>query len=206
MVIDRGKLVTKVKDPFNYKRFSLEEPVSPRAPLGYAVSWHAGDEHDEYGHICEDPIMRERMYSKRIQKMDIIRREIPEERRAQLYGSREPDILLVGWGSVKGPALEAARLLREKGVEASYLNVRYMYPLATSMISSLLDRMGADRVVAVEHSYGALVAKLIAMETGRVIRKSIVKFTGRPIYTHELVEAVHRILEGEERVVLDYGA
>lgn len=207
MSIDRGKLVTRVEAPLNYKRFSLDELVSPRTPLGYAVSWYTGDEHDEYGHIAEDPVLRVKMHSKRMRKMELIASEIPEEHRAQLYGYTEPDLLLIGWGSVKGVVLDAARILEKKGVRVSYLNIRYMSPFASKLVGDAIGRVGVDRTVAVEHSYEAHTSKLVAMNTGQRITKEIVKFTGRPIYMHELVDAVLRILDtGEKRVVLDYGA
>jgi 2-oxoglutarate ferredoxin oxidoreductase subunit alpha len=44
------------------------------------------------------------------------------------------------------------------------------------------------------------------MHTKVSLDKSIVKYTGRPIFKNELVDAVEKILNGEKRVVLSYGA
>jgi 2-oxoglutarate ferredoxin oxidoreductase subunit alpha len=44
------------------------------------------------------------------------------------------------------------------------------------------------------------------MNTGTIIDKMIVKYTGRPIYVNELIIGIRKILEGEMRVVLSYGA
>jgi len=46
----------------------------------------------------------------------------------------------------------------------------------------------------------------VRMYTGYEISRFVLKYTGRPIYRMELVEAVKRILEGKStREVLTYG-
>ncbi|MEM4412259.1 MAG: 2-oxoacid:ferredoxin oxidoreductase subunit alpha [Thermofilum sp.] len=201
--IDRGSLVASPGP--GYKRFSAESPVSPRAPLGSAVMWYTGDEHDEYGHIVEDPENRERMYRKRIEKMELVRRELPRERKLTYHGAGNPDFLVVGWGSVKGAAVEALRELDARGFRGGYLNLKLLWPLPSEEVREVLAK--AKEVIAVEHSYGALVSKLLMMEAGVKVSKAVVKYTGRPITLGELVSALERILVGgEERVVLTYGA
>ena len=67
--IDRGELITdgwSGRD--TYKRFAFTESgVSPRAVIGHpgTVFWNTGDEHDELGHITEDPALRNLMMEKR---------------------------------------------------------------------------------------------------------------------------------------------
>jgi len=60
--------------------------------------------------------------------------------------------------------------------------------------------------VAVEHNYQAQASRLVAMNTGITVGKSVVKYTGRPIYVHELVNAIKNIMRGSVREVLSYGA
>jgi 2-oxoglutarate ferredoxin oxidoreductase subunit alpha len=60
-------------------------------------------------------------------------------------------------------------------------------------------------VIAVEHNYLAQASMAITMNTGIQLEKSIVKYTGRLIYKHELVKAIERALEGSKREVLTYG-
>jgi 2-oxoglutarate ferredoxin oxidoreductase subunit alpha len=38
------------------------------------------------------------------------------------------------------------------------------------------------------------------------VEKAILKYTGRPIYVNELTKALEKVLGGERRVVLEYGA
>ena len=205
--IDRGLLISEASD--GYKRFDKSKGViSPRAPLGAkgAVMWYTGDEHDELGHISEDPENRIKMHEARMKKLELADEEIPEEERAKLYGGGD-DFLLVGWGSVKGAALEALEILAEEGLEGSYLHLRVFEPFPKRLVSDILSRYPKERVIAVEANYTGMAAKVVAMETGYIIERFILKWTGRPIYVGELARAVHRIVEsGSRREVLSYGA
>jgi len=201
--LDRGEL-TWQPGP-GYRRFDKSRgPVSLRAPFGArgAVAWYTGDEHDEWGHISEDPWNRIVMHEARMRKLELADAEIPEE--ARVYGGGG-DFLLVGWGSVKGAALEALELLRGEGLEGSYLHLRVFEPFPSRLVSRVLDEYPAGRVMAVEASYTGMVARVVASETGRVIERRILKWTGRPVYVGELARAVKRILSGSRREVLEYG-
>jgi 2-oxoglutarate ferredoxin oxidoreductase subunit alpha len=202
--IVRGKLAPKGLT--EYKRFDLSSVISPRAFLGDYVMWYSGDEHDEYGHIDEDPINRIRMFDKRMKKLDLIEREIPEERRYSYFGSERPDIVMVGWGFVKGVALKAIEELNGEGIKASYYHIRMFIPFPRESITKIAREVGVDKLVAVEHNYQAQASRLVAMNTGITVGKSVVKYTGRPIYVHELVNAIKNIMRGSVREVMSYGA
>jgi 2-oxoglutarate ferredoxin oxidoreductase subunit alpha len=204
VLIERG-FVTEGSEA--YKRFDLSSQVSPRAYLGSkAIMWYTGDEHDELGHICEDPVNRVRMYSKRMKKLELIDSEIPNSKKATYFGSGNPEVLMVGWGSVKGVALDAVETLKNKGIEAAYLQLRILWPFPSTYVSELLSSVDST-VIVVEHSYVVQLADLITMSTGFRKLRRVGKFTGRPIYLSELVRAVEEIrLKGVEKVVLGYGA
>lgn len=204
VLIERG-LVTEGSEA--YKRFDLSSQVSPRAYLGSkAIMWYTGDEHDELGHICEDPVNRVRMYSKRMKKLELIDSEIPNSKKATYFGSGNPEVLMVGWGSVKGVALDAVETLKNKGIEAAYLQLRILWPFPSTYVSELLSSVDST-VIVVEHSYVVQLADLITMSTGFRKLRRVGKFTGRPIYLLELVRAVEEIrLKGVDKVVLGYGA
>ena len=191
-----------------YKRFDKTTgPITPRAFIGTenTVMWYTGDEHNPEGHITEDVENRMKMHELRMKKLEIADREIPEEERYTLYGDGR-DLLVIGWGSVKGSALEALEVLREHGINASYLHVRVMEPFPRRAVAKTLRDYG-DRAVLVEHSVRPLLGRLIAMNTGIIIEKSVLKWTGRPIYVFELARALERIYRGESvREVLSYGA
>ncbi|WP_252901357.1 transketolase C-terminal domain-containing protein [Vulcanisaeta sp. JCM 14467] len=146
------------------------------------------------------------MMDKRMRKLDIIDREIPEERRYSYFGPERPDVLLVGWGFVKGVAVKAVEELNEEGTRAGYYHIRMFIPFPRNSLTKIANEVGADKLVAVEHNYMAQASKLAAMNTGIMIGKSIVKYTGRPMYVHELVNAVKNVLKGSTREVVSYGA
>jgi 2-oxoglutarate ferredoxin oxidoreductase subunit alpha len=202
--IERGKLISESFG--EQKRFESTDLVSPRYVLGSgAITWHAGDEHDEWGHIDEHPENRERMYRRRMEKMALADQEIPDEKRLSYYGDDDADALLVGWGSVKGAALDAIEELRKDGVKAAYMHLRILSPFPSRLFKRIVERFDPRRVIAVEHNYMAQASLLARMVTGVNIERSIVKYTGRPIYSSELVSGVKRILAGERRVVLTHG-
>jgi 2-oxoglutarate ferredoxin oxidoreductase subunit alpha len=203
--IDRGKIV------FNgpsYKRFDLSNLISPRAYLGSdnIVMWYSGDEHDEYGHIVEDPENKLKMYSKRIEKMKLILEETPLDIKMSIYGDKNPDYVIIGWGSVKGVALDTIETLSSK-LRLRYINMKLLWPFSRKEFLEIVKDTPSERIIAVEHSYGVNIASLIAMATGVTVTKKIAKFTGRPITLNEMIEAVERIIfKNERHVVLSYGA
>ena len=75
--IDRGMVVSdadllKSLNGGMYKRFVFSDNgISPRPLLGQkgGIYWNTGDEHDEYGHICEESDNRIRMMDKRMRKL-----------------------------------------------------------------------------------------------------------------------------------------
>ncbi|MCX8195572.1 MAG: 2-oxoacid:acceptor oxidoreductase subunit alpha [Acidilobaceae archaeon] len=202
--IERGSTLFEANG--SVKRFDKSSVVSPRPVIGSgAVIWYTGDEHNEWGHITEDPVNRLEMYEKRYRKLQLMDAEIPEEERAIYYSQGDEDFLLVGWGSTKGPALDALRELREEGLAGAFLQLKVFEPFPARLVSKVISSFKPDRVIAVEANIGAQAAKVVAMHTGHVIRKHALKWTGRPIYTMELVQAVKRLLAGSEREVMSYG-
>lgn len=202
--IERGEILTKAYG--KQKRFDLSKPIPSRFTLGSgAIIWYTGDEHDEMGHICEDAENRERMYRRRMEKLRIADEEIPEEKRISYYGKDDEDSLLIGWGFVKGAVLDAIEELRKDGIKIAYMHIRFFLPFPSKLAKKIISRFDIDKVISIEHNYLAQAATVTQINTGIGIKKSIVKYTGRPIYQNEIVEAVKRILKGEDRVVLMHG-
>ncbi|MEN2999946.1 MAG: 2-oxoacid:ferredoxin oxidoreductase subunit alpha [Acidilobaceae archaeon] len=202
--IERGSTIFEAKGV--WKRFDKSSVISPRPVVGSgAVTWYTGDEHNELGHISEDPINRLEMYEKRHKKLQLMDAEIAEEERAIYHAQGDEDFLLVGWGSTKGPALDALAQLRREGLRGAFLQLKVFQPFPSRLVSRVLSQYSPERIIAVESTIGSQAAKVIAMNTGHVIRKHALKWTGRPIYTMELIRAVKRLLEGSEREVMSYG-
>ncbi|MBI1953495.1 MAG: 2-oxoacid:acceptor oxidoreductase subunit alpha [Candidatus Omnitrophica bacterium] len=211
--IDRGQLLSdeelavQVASEGRYKRFKFTESgVSPRSRPGQkqGIFWLTGDEHDETGHICEEPENRTRMMVKRMRKLETAAREIPIEKKVNLFGDRDADITLVSWGSPKGAILDAMELLKAEKISINFLQVHLVLPFPTEFVAQVLAR--ARRRVNVEMNYSGQLAQVIREKTGMAMDASILKWNGRAISQNEIVDGVKRILKAHEsKVVLTHG-
>jgi 2-oxoglutarate ferredoxin oxidoreductase subunit alpha len=208
--IERGTIIKTWDDPnVNYKRFEFTNNyMSPRAFLGTpnAVMWYTGDEHDELGHISEEPLNRDLMMEKRMRKLEVASAEIPLEEKINFLGQKGAENILVSWGSPKGAVVEAMEKLHHEGVSISFLQVRLIHPFASKEIGRLLKE--SKRRIAVEMNYSGQLANIIAEKTGIPIDNQIVKYNGRPMTTTEVYEATRKIIFGKarKREVLTYGS
>jgi len=207
--IERGQLLTEadVKGK-EYERFEFtESAVSPRLPLGTpgAVFWNTGDEHDEQGHISEEPGMRTRMYEKRMRKLETADKEIPVQERVNSFGDSDADATIVSWGSPKGAILEAMDRLRQEGYKMSFLQVRMPHPLPKEYIAEVLGK--TKKKIVVEGNYGAQLAGIIREQTGIAMDYFVLKWNGRPVSADEVYEALKLIMQEKapRRQVLTHG-
>lgn len=210
--IDRGVLVPpdNGSDDSPYERFDLGNgPVSPRAVLGQekTIFWNTGDEHDERGHITEDPVVRNLMVEKRFAKLDLAAKEIPEDVKLLYFGPKDATTVLVSWGSTKGPLLDALDRLWAEDAKIGYLHIRLVNPFPTESVIARLSK--AKRLVAVEMNFGAQLAGIVRERTGIEITHSILKYNGRPMSSTELYDAIKaatRRNKAPKRTVLTHGA
>ena len=212
--IQRGKLIdNNVSQNGNgepYRRFAFtQDGVSPRAALGAARFWNSGDEHDEMGHIEEDPFNRIKMMDKRMTKLETAAHEIPEEEKLNFFPStkKPADVTLVSWGSTKGPILDAMKILEKDGVGVEFLQIRLASPFPTESVSGKLSK--AKLAIDIEQNYSGQMAQVIAEKTMIDVRNKIVKFNGRPMTQDEIYESVKKIVSNplqNRRVVLTHGA
>jgi 2-oxoglutarate/2-oxoacid ferredoxin oxidoreductase subunit alpha len=212
IVIERGSLVSKVTEADkgaagNYLRFKLSDnPISPRVVLGTkdAIFWNSGDEHTEEGHITEDPEVRIKMMDKRMDKLEVALKEIPEQDKAVAYGSG--DTVIISWGSTKGAILDTMDKLAGEGTKVKFIQVRLMNPFPSELVTSMLQ--GAKKVIDIEMNYSGQLGSLMRQHTGREYDYQIVKYNGRPMSLDEVYNAVKRIINGDasRRQVLRSGA
>jgi 2-oxoglutarate ferredoxin oxidoreductase subunit alpha len=213
IVIERGSLVSKVTEADkgaagNYLRFKLSDnPISPRVVLGTkdAIFWNTGDEHTEEGHITEDPEVRVKMMDKRMDKLEVALKEIPEQDKAAAYGSG--DIVIISWGSTKGAILDTMDKLAGEGTKVKFIQVRLMNPFPSELVTSMLQ--GAKKVIDIEMNYSGQLGSLMRQHTGREYDYQIVKYNGRPMSLDEVYNAVKRIMingDAPRRQVLRSGA
>jgi 2-oxoglutarate ferredoxin oxidoreductase subunit alpha len=208
--IDRGQLLTeKDVEGKDYRRFQFTESgVSPRVPLGTkgALTWYTGDEHNETGHISEEPFNRILMMEKRMKKLDLVEKETPLEDKLAFFGDQTSENIVVSWGSPKGAIIEALNMLKEEGLSAGFVQVRMVVPFPTELMKKTLT--GKKRIIDIEDNYLGQLGEVVKEKTGIAPNYHVLKYTGRPMTTTEIHGALKHILTGEaaERQVLDFGS
>ncbi|MBM4438312.1 MAG: hypothetical protein FJ029_14060, partial [Actinobacteria bacterium] len=190
-----------------YERHALTATgISPRAlfgtPGGAFVT--TSDEHTARGRIDEDVTNRLQQMDKRMGKLALIGREIPQEDQWSLVGPADGDVLFVAWGSTRGAILDALPVLaREHGIRAGYLQVRLLRPFPAEAVGRILT--SAKNPVALEDNYLGQLAMLIAEQTGIRLGRLALKYDGRPFSQDEVVEAgVKHARSDVRRLVLSH--
>ena len=203
--INRGKLLEKVDD--GYRRFEFtDDGISPRSRLGIdnGIFWCTGDESDEFGHISEDPISRVKMMDKRMSRLDLILKEIPESEQAISFGVEEYTI--ISWGSAKGPTLDAIDMLKKEGISIGYIQLKLIHPFPSDYVNFLLK--DAKTIIDIEANHSGQLGKLFKQNTGRDVDYFILKYTGRAMTCTEVYDSLKKIIENKanKREVLMHGA
>ncbi|GBC69250.1 2-oxoglutarate oxidoreductase subunit KorA [archaeon HR01] len=207
--IDRGLLHT-TWDPSKgeYKRFAFtQDGISPRVALGTpnGIFWNTGDEHDEYGHISEDPTIRDKMMEKRMRKIEVADAEIPDSERVILHGNPDAPNLVLSWGSPKGAIIDAIDYLESQGLHFAFAQIKVLHPFPTRFIQSLLPSY--KKTICVEQNYTGQLMTLIRARTGHLVDHLICKYNGRPFSFSELRNALEEaVLKGTPRIVTHAGA
>ncbi len=180
----------KLKEIKNYKRHTFTETgISPFAVPGESKHLVVtdSDEHDEGGHIIEDALTRVKMVEKRLfKKMPLIKKEISPP---LIYGDKNPEIVLVCWGSMFGIVKEITDELFEK-YKIAMVHFSEIYPFSEDKSWIELLRK-SKKVINIEQNATSQFSKLIKIETGIHIENHINRFDGRPFTVDELLERVY---------------
>ena len=151
-------------EPFSYRRYALTESgISPRLVPGRTpgqIIKSDSDEHDEGGYITESASVRNAMVEKRARKMELLKTELEEP---ALYGNPDADILLLAWGSMEGPVLEALSLLKQDGIEAKALVFGDIWPLPVKLVTEQAAK--ARHILNVEQNSTGQLALLVREAT-----------------------------------------
>jgi 2-oxoglutarate/2-oxoacid ferredoxin oxidoreductase subunit alpha len=214
--IDRGYFITKINNKTqdheklkHFKRFELKEnePISPRTSIGTenGIFWNTGDEHNEEGHIIEDPTVRIKMMNKRMTKLDLILEKIPDEDKALAYNGNS-DVVITSWGSTKGVILDTLDELNKEGIKIKFVQIKLLNPFPQQLLEKMLH--SAKTIINIEMNYSSQLAKLIKQNLQRDIDYEVVKYNGRPISCDEIYKVIKEIVNNnseKRRIVLDYG-
>jgi 2-oxoglutarate ferredoxin oxidoreductase subunit alpha len=208
--IDRGLIVgEKELEGKTYKRFQFTETgISPRAFLGTknGIQWCSGDEHNELGNINDEPIVRRKMMDKRLKKLELVDKDVPLEMKAKFFGDKNAENIVVSWGSPKGAIIEALNQLKDEGFSVGFVQVRMIQPLPSVYLKQMLT--GKKRIIDIEDNATAQLGGVITENTRIKPNFYILKYTGRPMMTTEVYEALKAVLtdKAAEKQVLMLGA
>ncbi|MBF0572306.1 MAG: 2-oxoacid:acceptor oxidoreductase subunit alpha [Desulfamplus sp.] len=181
------------QSPDTYKRYSITDSgISPRALpcMGNIMVRVTGNEHNEKGEISEDAKNKVNMSNKRNSKLAAMKKEmeLPE-----IIYPKEADnqFFLTGWGSSKGPIIEAYEILKlderakERGINFGYIIFKDIWPMDAESLKPLIAN---KKLIMVEQNSNCQMGKLITQETGIIYHASILKIDGRPFYAQYIVD------------------
>jgi 2-oxoglutarate ferredoxin oxidoreductase subunit alpha len=152
-----------------YKPYDLSAPdgivprVVPGTPIRSGLYPVAGGlEHDEMGHPTGSPKLHMQMTAKRRKKLQALAATLPTPK---VYGPPEGNVLLVGWGSTRGPIQEAVDRARAAGDSVSSLHLKHLNPLPKGL-ENIFSGFNTIRVVEMNdeglYGYGQLAGLLRA--------------------------------------------
>ena len=194
--IDRGKLLTEQEQltQEEWNRYTItEDGVSPRPIPGRAkgIFRANSDEHTEDGYSSEDAGVARSMVEKRMRKFEMAKRDVPQP---TLYGPKDADITLVGWGSTKGAVLDGLELLKNADTKmtVNYLHLNWIMPFPSKYLTKML--LDAKKVIAVEGAHNAPLCDYLREQTGFNIKYRILKYDGRPFHPEDIVEGINKYI------------
>jgi 2-oxoglutarate ferredoxin oxidoreductase subunit alpha len=178
----------------DYKPYDLSIPdgvsrrVVPGTPIlsgRYPVA--GGLEHDEYGHPTGSSKLHTQMTARRRKKLQALAVTLPTPK---VYGPPEGNVLLVGWGSTRGPIQESVDKARGSGDSVSSLHLKHINPLPPGL-ENIFSGFNTVRVVEMNdeglYGYGQLAGLLRARYCDPKIR-GINKTDGLTWKVREILE------------------
>lgn len=183
--INRGKTLINYNDK-EYLRYQLvDDGISSRLIPGKKdiVSQSNSYEHLEDGHSTEDNEMRTKQVDKRNNKtLTYFKNDF---KGPNIYGNLDnAEIVLVGWGSTKGPMIEAMESLSQDN-KIAIIHFSYIYPLNRETVAPYFKEN--KRYILIENNSMAQFGKLLLQETGIEIKEKLLKYDGKMFYTEEII-------------------
>lgn len=149
---------------------------------------------DAKGSISYFSKNNQRSHELRNQKVQHVQRALKQP---EFFGKvMEGDVLVVGWGSTRGPIAEAVHMCQEEGLKVGGMCFRIVHPLPL-MLKEMFSKF--KRVVTVEQAYGddlkmPPLAMLLRSETLIDIKSIFSQATGRPVPPRMIANKVKEFL------------
>jgi 2-oxoglutarate ferredoxin oxidoreductase subunit alpha len=139
------------------------------------------------GNVSYDPDNHERMVHLRAEKIARIANDIPE---LEVFGEREGEVLVVGWGGTYGAITAAVEELQSRKLPVSSIHLRHLNPFPKNL-SDILGRF--EKILVPELNLGQLAWMLRAKFLVPAITYSKVK--GKPFKISEIIDKIEEVLE-----------
>jgi 2-oxoglutarate ferredoxin oxidoreductase subunit alpha len=146
------------------------------------------------------------MMEKRMKKLELVDKEVPLDMKVKFFGDKDSENIVVSWGSPKGAIIESINQLKDEGFSVGYVQIRMIHPFPSPYLKQMLD--GKKRVIDIEENITAQLGGVITQYTTIKPNYYILKYTGRPMMTTEVYQAIKDVLtdKAPERQVLMLGA
>lgn len=144
------------------------------------------EKQDVTGNVNYEPLNHERMVRLRAAKVEAIASDIPE---AVPEGDPSGDLLIVAWGSTRGPITAALRTAREKGHRVGHVHLRHLNPLPKNL-GKILKRY--KKILVPEMNMGQLLWVLRAKYL--VNAHGYNKIQGKPFKQLEIEHKIEELL------------
>ncbi len=174
-----------------YKR----DPITMARP--WAIPGTPGLEHrvggldkaPETGNVSYAPEHHQQMVNERAAKVARLADVIPEQ---EVFGPKEGELLVVGWGGTYGAIHAAVSQAQAKGQSVAHAHIRYLNPFPRNLGYILQNY---DRILVAELNMGQLASLLRDRYLVDVL--TLNKVQGRPFKISEVSAKIDELLAGE---------
>jgi 2-oxoglutarate/2-oxoacid ferredoxin oxidoreductase subunit alpha len=142
-------------------------------------------EHDQTGFTVEDAGSIAKMNEQRMKKLRAVESLVSKWEPAKVHGRGSN--LIVSWGSTQGAIRDSLSDLKDY----RFLQISYLDPFPKEIVSREIKK--SKKVILVENNLTGLLGRIIAMETGHIISKKILKYDGRPFTAQEIINEIKKI-------------
>ncbi len=174
-------------------RYALTESgVSKRWLCGESEVYHItnGDEHFVDGAVTEEADEVEKIYSKRMRKIETIKKSLPKP---EIFGTqKEAEISFVGWGSSKNVMRDVIENCLEKGMKVNYLHYSFVWPIDEESLKDFFKNN--KNVHLIEENYLGQFGNL-AENCGIKFDGRLLKFNGRSFFVEDVMNYIDKNLQ-----------
>jgi 2-oxoglutarate ferredoxin oxidoreductase subunit alpha len=161
-----------------------QEPKIKDSEIQTRLKRYNSYEKDEKGNATENSeIIKKNIEERQRKTKEIVSEDFETY---QIYGNKDSDNIIVGWGSVKGAVLDAI-----KDLDVCFLQILYLEPFA-----KVKNELKEKNIILVENNSTGMLADILSEKTRVLISEEnkILRYDGRPFLADELKEEIQRRL------------